>query len=139
VPAEHRTDSLSACFRNRDGSYAGDYTSRYRELCAHLGVTATRNNRGVAHENGAIEGPHRHWKRRLEQQHQKLDRAGLRLDLLDPKLVLQRGYAWLQDEQGSTVSQAAQARLGQALQATLADGSLGLTVQALGPSAPVLK
>jgi hypothetical protein len=68
VPAVHRTDSLSACFRNRDGSYAGDYTSRYRELCAHLGVIATRNNRGVAHENGAIEGPHRHWKRRLEQQ-----------------------------------------------------------------------
>jgi hypothetical protein len=68
VPAEHRTDSLSACFRNRDGSYAGDYTSRYRELCAHLGVVATRNNRGVAHENGAIEGAHRHWKRRLEQQ-----------------------------------------------------------------------
>ena len=76
VPAEHRTDSLSACFRNRDGSYAGDYTSSYagdytsrnRELCAHLGVVATRNNRGIAHENGAIEGPHRHWKRRLEQQ-----------------------------------------------------------------------
>jgi len=68
VPAEHRTDSLSACYRNRDGSYAKDFTSRYRELCAHLGVTATRNNRGVAHENGAIEGPHRHWKRRLEQQ-----------------------------------------------------------------------
>ena len=68
VPAEHRTDSLSACFRNRDGSYAGDYTSRYQEFCAHLGVIATRNNRGVAHENGAIEGPHRHWKHRLEQQ-----------------------------------------------------------------------
>jgi len=68
VPAEHRTDSLSACYRNRDGSYAADFTSRYRELCAHLGVSATRNNRGVAHENGAIEGPHRHWKRRLEQQ-----------------------------------------------------------------------
>ncbi len=68
LPAEHRTDSLSACYRNRDGSYAADFTSRYRELCAHLGVVATRNNRGVAHENGAIEGPHRHWKRRLEQQ-----------------------------------------------------------------------
>jgi hypothetical protein len=36
VPAEHRTDSLSAFFRNRDGSYAGDYTNRYRELCAAL-------------------------------------------------------------------------------------------------------
>ena len=68
VPAEHRTDSLSACYRNRDGSYASDFTSRYKELCAHLGVVGTRNNRGVAHENGAIEGPHRHWKHRLEQQ-----------------------------------------------------------------------
>jgi hypothetical protein len=68
VPAEHRTDSLSACFRNRDGSYAKDFTSRYRELCAHLGVIATRNIRSVAHENGAIEGPHGHWKHRLEQQ-----------------------------------------------------------------------
>ena len=68
VPTEHRTDSLSACFRNRDGSYAKDFTSRYRELCAHLGVIATRNNRGVAHENGVIEGPHGHWKHRLEQQ-----------------------------------------------------------------------
>lgn len=57
VPAEHHTDSLSACFRNRDGSYAGDCNSRYRELCAHLGMIATRKNRGVAHENGAIKGP----------------------------------------------------------------------------------
>ena len=31
-------------------------------------MIATRNNRGVAHENGAIEGPHRHWKHRLAQQ-----------------------------------------------------------------------
>ncbi len=43
MPSEHRTDSLSACFRNR-----------YRELCAHLGVIATRNNRGVAHEKAPL-------------------------------------------------------------------------------------
>ncbi|MEB3352843.1 MAG: hypothetical protein VKM34_01210 [Cyanobacteriota bacterium] len=67
VPAEHRTNKLSACFRNRDGSSACDYTSRYRELCPHLGVIATRNNCGIAHENGAIGGPHRHWKHRPEQ------------------------------------------------------------------------
>ena len=67
--AEGSVDWLrSISGRTRDGSYASDFTSRYRELCAHLGVIATRNNRGVAHENGAIEGPHRHWKRRLEQQ-----------------------------------------------------------------------
>jgi PIN domain nuclease of toxin-antitoxin system len=31
-------------------------------------VVATRNNPGVAHQNGVIEDPQRHWKRRLEQQ-----------------------------------------------------------------------
>ena len=29
-------------------------------------MQATRNNRGVAHENGAIEGPHGHLKRAVE-------------------------------------------------------------------------
>ncbi len=67
LPAEHSTDSLSACFLDCDGSYAGDYTSRYRELCAHVGVIATGNHRGFAHENGTIEGPHRRWKRRQGQ------------------------------------------------------------------------
>ena len=27
VPAEHRSDSLSTCFRNRSGSYAAEYTT----------------------------------------------------------------------------------------------------------------
>ena len=31
-------------------------------------MTASRNNRGVAHENGAIEGPHGHLKRALEDK-----------------------------------------------------------------------
>lgn len=30
-------------------------------------MTLKRNNRGVAHENGAIEGPHAHLKRSLQQ------------------------------------------------------------------------
>ena len=30
-------------------------------------MTPTRNNRGLAHENGAIEGPHAHLKRSLQQ------------------------------------------------------------------------
>ena len=38
-------------------------TERYRALCEHYGMEATRNNRGVAHENGSIEGPHGHLKR----------------------------------------------------------------------------
>jgi hypothetical protein len=30
-------------------------------------MTPTRNNPGVAHENGAIEGPHAHLKLALQQ------------------------------------------------------------------------
>ena len=63
APREHRTDSLSAAFRNLDKDAAEDMTGRYRALCEHYGMEATRNNRGVAHENGSIEGPH--LKRRI--------------------------------------------------------------------------
>jgi hypothetical protein len=58
APAEHRSDSLSAAFRNLDQQTAADLTTRYEALCAHYGMRPTRNNRGVAHENGSIEGPH---------------------------------------------------------------------------------
>ena len=61
APREHRTDSLSAAFRNLRKDE--DMTERYRALCAHYGMTVSRNNRGRAHENGSIEGPHGHLKR----------------------------------------------------------------------------
>ena len=32
----------------------------------HYGMEATRNNAGLAHENGAIESPHGHLKKALE-------------------------------------------------------------------------
>ena len=66
-PEEHRTDSLSAAFKNLCGEEREDITQRYEALCAHYGMKATRNNRGQGHENGSIEGPHGHIKRRLCQ------------------------------------------------------------------------
>lgn len=66
APREHRTDSLSAAFRNLDLEAQKDLTARYEELCAHYRMTPTRNNRGIAHENGSIEGPHGHLKRAIE-------------------------------------------------------------------------
>src|SRR3954453_3004807 len=66
VPAEHRSDSLSAAFRNLDRDAREDLTRRYDALCAHYGMIPTRNNTGVAHENGAIESPHGHLKKALE-------------------------------------------------------------------------
>ena len=63
---------------------------------------------------------------------ERLHRAELRLQLLDPKLVLQRGFAWLSNAQGQAVSSVSQTQEGQALQATLADGVVDLTVQSRG-------
>ena len=80
VPAEHRTDSLSAAFKNLDRDAQLDFTRRYDELSRHYGMTATRNNPGVAHENGSIESPNGHLKRRLAQallQRGSLDFDGL--------------------------------------------------------------
>lgn len=66
VPLEHRSDSLSAAFKNLDAAAEKDLTQRYEALCEHYGMTPTRNNRGVAHENGSIESSHGHLKRAID-------------------------------------------------------------------------
>ena len=66
--------------------------------------------------------------RRLALHADRLDRAALRLQLLDPRLVLQRGYALLTDTQGQAVTSVRQAQPGDALRATLADGAVDVTV-----------
>jgi len=75
VPREHRTDSLSAAFKNLDRDAQLDFTKRYDELCRHYGMEATRNNPGVANENGSIEASNGHIKIRLDQ---RLRRRGSR-------------------------------------------------------------
>ncbi len=66
VPQEHRSDSLSAAFRNLDSASQEDLTQRYQGLMRHYEMTPSRNNPGVAHENGSIESPHGHLKKALE-------------------------------------------------------------------------
>jgi hypothetical protein len=68
MPEQHRSDSLSAAFCNLDRVAQDDLTRRYEELCAHYGMTPTRNNRGLAHENGSIESPHGHLKKALADE-----------------------------------------------------------------------
>ena len=65
APRAHRTDSLSAAFRNLGRDAEDDLTRRYEGLCAHYRMIPTRNNKGLAHENGSIEGPHGHLKRAI--------------------------------------------------------------------------
>jgi exodeoxyribonuclease VII large subunit len=66
----------------------------------------------------------------LQQQRQRLADVALKLELLDPHLVLRRGYAWLQDEHGQAVISSKQVVSGQAVTATLADGTVDLMVAA---------
>jgi hypothetical protein len=68
VPEQHRSNSLSAAFCNLDRVAQEDLTRRYEELCGHYGMTPSRNNRGVAHENGAIGSAHGHLKNVLRDE-----------------------------------------------------------------------
>ena len=65
VPREHRTDSLSAAFKNL--TEEADFTARYTGLLEHYGMVGTRNNRGASYENGSVESSHRHLKDAIEQ------------------------------------------------------------------------
>jgi exodeoxyribonuclease VII large subunit len=65
---------------------------------------------------------------RVQQAHQRLERAALRLSSVDPHRVLERGYAWLSDDKGQALTRAGQFEPGQSVQATLSDGVVPLTV-----------
>lgn len=67
-------------------------------------------------------------QRALERMRDRLNRAALRLELLDPSLVLQRGYAWLTLADGTTLTHVAQARPGEMVRASLTDGTVELIV-----------
>ena len=66
VPQQHRPDSLSAAYRNTGGRNP-QLPQMYAAICDHYRLQPTRNNPGVAHENGSIESSHGYFKRRLCQ------------------------------------------------------------------------
>lgn len=67
VPEEHRTDSLSAAFKNLSEYEQNDLTQRYAALCTHYGMRASRCNPGESHENGSIESRNGSLKTALRQ------------------------------------------------------------------------
>src|SRR5438477_12153512 len=46
APLQHRSDSLSAAFRNLDNDTRQDQTRRYEALCAHYRMEPTRQQSG---------------------------------------------------------------------------------------------
>ncbi|MBM3387481.1 MAG: exodeoxyribonuclease VII large subunit, partial [Betaproteobacteria bacterium] len=68
-------------------------------------------------------------QRQAQQHRQRNEQVALRLAAVDPQRVLERGYAWLSDESGHALTRTAAFAQGQAVQATLADGSVPLVVR----------
>jgi len=68
VPAQHRTDHLTAAVRQTHRKEdREEWTARYQALMAHYGMQPTWNNQGIAHENGDVEQAHYRFKEALDQ------------------------------------------------------------------------
>lgn len=102
----------------------------------HLSRQAQRLQHGMllklermAHSQKALEANlPQILQRSLAQRQQMLERMDMRLQLLDPRLVLQRGYALLSDDKGRPVTSVQEAVPGAALTAQLCDGAVDLVV-----------
>src|SRR5258708_12983955 len=68
VPADHRTDNLSAATHELAESCGRDFTERYSELINHYGLRASRNFPGNANENGDVESANGHLKNTIDQR-----------------------------------------------------------------------
>ena len=66
--------------------------------------------------------------RRLERSRQVLQQLQMRMELLNPQRVLERGYSVLTTQTGQVVTSTRQAAVGTPLKALLVDGSLDVTV-----------
>ncbi len=56
VLPEHRTDNLTAATKAVGSTRV--FTQNWQEVMGHYGVTPSRNNPGVSHENGSVEKSH---------------------------------------------------------------------------------
>lgn len=71
--------------------------------------------------------------RQLQSQELMLEASARRLQALDPQRVLQRGYAWVENEAGRAVTSIVGLQPGQAVRAVWADGSAHATIDRLVP------
>ena len=68
-------------------------------------------------------------QRRIALERHRLDKIEAKLDLLQPRRVLERGYSWLIDRHGATLTRADQFVAGQKVRAVLVDGEVTLQVE----------
>jgi exodeoxyribonuclease VII large subunit len=123
-----RLDRMQA----RLGRPSGWLARQHQQLQSHAQHLKFAVKGRLTTERQSLNAQQMAWPQQLgaamSRMHERLARSERGLALLDPQLVLQRGYAWLADEVGITVVDAAQMQPGQRLRATLAKGQIDLTV-----------
>lgn len=75
-------------------------------------------------------------RRSLGRRQDALALLAARHAALDPSRVLQRGYAWLSDEQGHALTSVARLAPGQRIDAVLADGRIQARIDHVAPTDP---
>jgi exodeoxyribonuclease VII large subunit len=128
---ERQSQRLSAIAirLSRPQALLGQHKQWLDRLAGRLNSAVQSQLTGQAHQLGRLNdriGFNR--GQQVPQRAQRLERAALRLSSVDPHRVLERGYAWLSDDNGQALTHAAQFQPGQAVRATLADGDVPLTV-----------
>jgi exodeoxyribonuclease VII large subunit len=114
---------------SRPQALLGQHTQWLDRLAGRLNSSVQSQLTGQAHQLDRLND--RLGFNRAQQvplRAQRLARAALRLSSVDPHRVLERGYAWLSDDNGQALTHVAQFQPGQAVRATLADGDVPLTV-----------
>jgi exodeoxyribonuclease VII large subunit len=124
-----RLDSAAA--RMARPSHAVQYQSHALALLAQR--LAATPQRGLPMRAAVLEGHQLRTRRAVSaaiaSRGERLALLEARLQALDPRRVLERGYAWLADESGTPVQSVSQLSPGQRLQAVLGDGSAEVEVR----------
>ncbi|MES2363118.1 MAG: exodeoxyribonuclease VII large subunit [Pseudomonadota bacterium] len=109
-------------------------TRQQARLAAHAQDLQHAKNTAFVRLSGGLQALEGQFPRTvadaIQKQARRLENAQLRLELLNPALVLRRGYAWLTDAEGLAITSSSQTRIGQPVRATLVDGEVDMTVSA---------
>ncbi|MDP3137147.1 MAG: exodeoxyribonuclease VII large subunit, partial [Burkholderiaceae bacterium] len=133
---QQRVDTLALRLQRPAASLAGHrqrLDASGQRLRAALGQQLVRGSQALPPLASRL---HRAAGVQIERQRQGLVAAQARLQALDPKQVLQRGYAWVEGMDGRPVLSARGLRPGQAVRAVWADGRATAEVLQVEPLPP---
>jgi exodeoxyribonuclease VII large subunit len=131
-----RLDTIALRLQRPAASLAG-HGQRLQAAAARLRTAALQQmNRQALQPPALADRLQRAVQVQLQRQQQRLDGATQRLDALDPRQVLRRGYAWVEDGRGRPVLSVHGLAVGQTVQAVWADGRASAQVRQVDPDPP---